>query len=75
MVVGFILIARTNYSSVYFNLHIFGTQVGKWWTLDWMVDGIPGVQPTLSFFKHIILIGYGSSQISELRHTLKGFIT
>jgi len=29
VLVGFILIARTNYSFVYFNLHIFGTQVGK----------------------------------------------
>jgi hypothetical protein len=64
-----------NYSSIYFNLPILGKQMGKQKIMDQMVGGIPGVQSALGFLKHKTLICLGCSQLYELCHTLKGFLT
>ena len=66
---------RQNYSSIQLDLYIFGQQTGRQKLLHWIIASIPWLQSALNFFMNRILICLGCSQIFEVFHPFKGFIT
>jgi hypothetical protein len=62
---------RQSYSSVSFDLHIFGQQTVKQKILHQMIASIPQIKSACNFFIRGIWICYGCTKISELFHLIK----
>ena len=61
--------------SYYLELYIFGQQTGRQKILHQIIASIPWLQSALNFFVKRILIRKGCSQIIEVFHPFKWFIT